>query len=103
MSSGPADGTIAIVASSSRTGPLFGLMVLALMVGTVACTTSTAGSPTVPVVERRGPTGAVPTGLDRFYAQPLTWGDCKAYARSDVDRKEISDRAFQCTRLTVPL
>jgi pimeloyl-ACP methyl ester carboxylesterase len=88
------------VTRSSRTGPLVGFMVLMLVSG---CMTSTSGSPVAPVVERRGPTGSVPAGLDKFYAQPLTWEDCKPYARSDTDRQTMGGRGFQCSRLTVPL
>ena len=75
-------------------------MVLLLVAG---CTTSTPGTPAAPVIERRGPTGAVPPNLDKFYAQPLTWGDCRGYARSDSDRQAMGARGLQCTRLTVPL
>lgn len=80
--------------------PYLGLMVLALVAG---CTTSTAGAPVAPVVERRGPTGSVPSGMEKFYSQPLTWEDCKSYARSDPDRQAMGARGLQCTRLTVPL
>ena len=75
-------------------------MVLMLAAG---CTTSTTGTPVAPVVERRGPTGSVPAGLDTFYAQPLTWGDCKSYAHTEADRQTLGGRGLQCTRLTVPL
>jgi hypothetical protein len=103
MSSGPGDGTIAIVTRSSRTAPVLGLTVLMLMLAAAGCTTSTTGTPVGPVVERRGPTGPVPAGLDPFYAQALSWGDCKSYARSDVDRQVMGAAGLQCTRLTVPL
>jgi pimeloyl-ACP methyl ester carboxylesterase len=75
-------------------------MVLTLVAG---CTTSTTGTPVGPVIERRGPTGPVPAGLDTFYAQALSWGDCQSYARSDVDRQAMGAGGLQCTRLTVPL
>jgi pimeloyl-ACP methyl ester carboxylesterase len=75
-------------------------MVLTLV---ASCTTSTTGTAVAPVIERRGPTGSVPSGLDKFYAQPLTWGDCKSYARTEVDSQALGGRGLQCTRLTVPL
>jgi pimeloyl-ACP methyl ester carboxylesterase len=75
-------------------------MVLALV---ASCTTSTAGNPTAPVVERRGPTGPVPDGLAKFYAQALTWEDCQGYAQTDADRSALNIRNVQCTRMSVPL
>ena len=75
-------------------------MVLTLVAG---CMTSTAGSPVAPVIERRGPTGTVPTGLDRYYGQALSWGGCTPFARSDLDRQLMGGAGLQCTRLTVPL
>jgi pimeloyl-ACP methyl ester carboxylesterase len=68
-----------------------------------ACTSST-GAPAVPLTtEQRGPTGTVPAGLERFYAQSLTWGDCAGYARSADDSGTLTAPDARCTRLTVPL
>jgi pimeloyl-ACP methyl ester carboxylesterase len=75
-------------------------MVLALV---TSCTTSTAGTAMVPTFDRRGPTGPVPNGLDRFYSQALGWGDCKSFAKTDSDASAMKGRDSQCTRLTVPL
>ena len=75
-------------------------MVLALV---ASCTTTIAGTAVAPVIERRGPTGSVPSGLDRFYAQPLSWGDCASYATTDSDRSIMTGKGAQCARLTVPL
>ncbi|GLZ43544.1 alpha/beta hydrolase [Actinokineospora sp. NBRC 105648] len=63
---------------------------------------STAG-PIAPVTERKGPAGVVPTGLDRYYGQPLTWEDCAPYAKVDADRAPLRAKGVQCAQLTVPL
>jgi pimeloyl-ACP methyl ester carboxylesterase len=97
MSSAPGDGSIAVVTTSVRA--LLGTMVLGLL---ASCTTVTAGSAVAPVIERRGPVGVVPEGFSKFYAQALTWEDCRDYARSALDRSAMTG-SVQCTRLTVPL
>src|SRR5437763_13335515 len=56
-----------------------------------------------PVVETRGPAGAVPAGLEKFYGQPLSWGECAPYATSPDAKSAFSSVALQCARLTVPL
>ncbi|UQS22777.1 alpha/beta hydrolase [Amycolatopsis thermalba] len=76
-----------------------------LLVPVAACTSpepSPAPAPTV-TTESAGPAGVVPAGLDRFYAQPLTWGDCEPYATSDDIRSAFGRTGLQCARLTVPL
>ncbi|HEU5469514.1 MAG TPA: alpha/beta hydrolase [Actinophytocola sp.] len=75
-------------------------MVLALV---ASCTTTTSGNALAPDIEQRGPTGPVPGGLDRFYGQSLSWGDCEPYAATDSDREVLGSDDVQCTRLTVPL
>ncbi|WP_306999069.1 alpha/beta hydrolase [Amycolatopsis thermophila] len=72
----------------------------------VAACTSPEPAPTpAPTVttESAGPAGPVPAGLDKFYAQPLTWGDCAPYATSDDIRSAFGRKDLQCARLTVPL
>ncbi|WP_084477429.1 alpha/beta hydrolase [Actinokineospora enzanensis] len=59
--------------------------------------------PTLPLVERKGPAGAVPPGLDRFYGQSLTWENCDPYAKTDDDRAPLRTKGVQCAQLTVPL
>lgn len=54
-------------------------------------------------VERRGPAGPVPPGLDRFYGQTLTWDGCAGYAVNDTERSQFGRPDVQCARLTVPL
>ncbi len=76
-----------------------------LLVPVAACTSpepTPAPAPTA-TTESAGPAGAVPAGLERFYAQPLTWGDCAPYATSDDIRSAFRADALQCARLTVPL
>jgi pimeloyl-ACP methyl ester carboxylesterase len=54
-------------------------------------------------VETKGPAGPVPAGLERFYGQPLSWGDCAPYATSDTAEQTFGQPGLQCARLTVPL
>ncbi|MGX7825064.1 alpha/beta hydrolase [Actinokineospora sp. 24-640] len=62
-----------------------------------------AGTPSAGQVERLGPVGPVPSGLETFYAQPLTWQDCRPLIHDDMSRATFSDRAARCAMLTVPL
>jgi pimeloyl-ACP methyl ester carboxylesterase len=76
-------------------------MLVALAAG---CTsTREGGSPSLPFDEVKGPAGAVPSGLAKFYGQKLTWEGCKSYAHSELDADPLSDESLQCTHLTVPL
>ncbi len=48
-------------------------------------------------------TGAVPAGLDEFYAQQLGWQDCQAFnANPDLD-EYYATPGLECTNLIVPL
>ena len=47
--------------------------------------------------------GTVPPGLERFYAQQLTWSGCKDFATTDYDRQSFTDPTLRCTRVEVPL
>lgn len=76
-------------------------IVLVAVVAACAPSPESTGQPAV--TESRGPAGAVPAGLDRFYAQPLTWGDCAPYATSADSRSGFGNKNLQCARLTVPL
>ncbi|MBO0840483.1 MAG: alpha/beta fold hydrolase, partial [Sciscionella sp.] len=82
------------------------LGVLALAAGLVACTTSTpttgsAGAP--PSTEKRGPTGTVPSSLDAFYGQTLSWGPCRDYATTQQDQQLYNNAKLDCARVKVPL
>lgn len=75
-----------------------------MLVASLAACTSSTGAPVVPSsTEKRGPTGTVPAGLERFYGQSLTWGDCVPFARTDDDRNTFKNPDARCARLTVPL
>jgi pimeloyl-ACP methyl ester carboxylesterase len=100
MSSAPHDGTITVVTRFQCALSLLGVMVLAFL---ASCTTSTSGSAVAPVIERRGPVGPVPAGLEKFYGQSLSWAECEPYAKTETDRSVMKDDEVQCTRLTVPL
>ncbi|WP_425425572.1 alpha/beta hydrolase [Amycolatopsis marina] len=55
------------------------------------------------VTETRGPAGVVPAGLERYYSQPLEWGNCASYATSEDAESAFGSSALQCARLSVPL
>ncbi|MCE7008305.1 alpha/beta hydrolase [Kibdelosporangium philippinense] len=75
-----------------------------MLVASAAACTSSTGAPVVPSsTEKRGPTGTVPAGLERFYGQSLVWGDCAPFARTDDDRATFKDPNARCARLLVPL
>ena len=63
-----------------------------------APTASTAAPTAAPAV-----TDAVPPGLERFYAQTLTWGGCAAVATGPDERGAYTDPRYECARLEVPL
>jgi len=76
-----------------------------VLVPVAACTASNPQQAPAPsqTTESAGPAGAVPAGLEEFYAQPLTWGECAPYATSDDIRSAFGGKGLQCARLTVPL
>ncbi len=45
----------------------------------------------------------VPTGLERFYLQKLTWGSCAPFAYSAGEKKAFPDPSLDCAQLQVPL
>ena len=45
---------------------------------------------------------AIPPGLERFYAQTLSWGPCAPFAGPD-DQVAFAEKRYDCTRLEVPL
>jgi pimeloyl-ACP methyl ester carboxylesterase len=47
--------------------------------------------------------GEVPAGLERFYAQELTFGSCEGYATTDADAIAFVNDTYECARLEVPL
>lgn len=80
----------------ARTRPTDALAALCSAVVLAGCTVTTAGI--------AGPTSvAAPPGLDRFYAQQLSWGGCTEYGTSREDRAAFADPVFDCARLEVPL
>ncbi|WP_438672261.1 alpha/beta hydrolase [Solihabitans fulvus] len=87
--------------------PVTGLLLFAgaaLLVAASACTSTVPGSAAPGVrVEQRGPAGAVPAGLEQFYGQPLSWGDCKPYATTGDSRTAFGRSGIECANLTVPL
>jgi pimeloyl-ACP methyl ester carboxylesterase len=74
-----------------------------LAVTLAACSSNNTAEPPKPVTESHGPVGPVPAGLDKFYSQSLTWGDCAPYATSENAKSAFRSKTFQCARLTVPL
>ena len=69
----------------------------------VSTAVSTAVPTGVPSSTGSTPSGPVPAGLAKFYAQQLAWSGCTGYANSTEIREVYSSSAVQCARLTVPL
>lgn len=78
---------------------------ICLLTPLAACTSehSSTPQPEQNQTESRGPVGPVPAGLDKFYAQPLAWGECAPYATTDDAKSLFGSDSLQCARLTVPL
>nr|WP_243770352.1 alpha/beta hydrolase [Amycolatopsis acidicola] len=89
----------------SRTARVVVLIGICLLTPLAACTSEHSSTPEAEPnqTESRGPVGPVPAGLDKFYAQPLTWGECAPYATSDDAKSAFGSQDLQCARLTVPL
>lgn len=79
------------------------LLVAAVAVGSACGSPAAAPEPPVPPSSAPPTAGAVPPGLERFYAQELSWGPCGPYAASEDDRVTFSDPRYDCARLEVPL
>lgn len=55
-------------------------------------------------LEKAGPAGTVPAGLEKFYGQQLAWQDCAPFAQTGSSRQAYgSKRDVECTRAEVPL
>ncbi|SDZ37522.1 alpha/beta hydrolase fold [Amycolatopsis xylanica] len=68
-----------------------------------ACSPGTPTTPPAPETESHGPVGPVPPGLDAFYGQSVTWGDCAPYATSSEAKAAFRVKGAQCAHLSVPL
>ncbi|MEU5693792.1 alpha/beta hydrolase [Actinosynnema sp. NPDC020468] len=71
----------------------------------VSCTVVVTGSPTAgTTLERQGPAGAVPQGLESFYGQQLGWEDCASYATTlSTTGQYRNKKNLECSRMEVPL
>src|SRR5947209_13770411 len=69
----------------------------------VAALTLGCSAATGTAAQHDGPVGAVPTGLEQFYGQNLSWAGCSAFATTPRDKKAYADPGLQCAYLTVPL
>jgi pimeloyl-ACP methyl ester carboxylesterase len=63
----------------------------------------TAPTPTAEPTAAAASQDAVPPGLERFYAQTLSWGPCTPFATGPDDRAAYGDARYDCARLQVPL
>ena len=87
------------------------LAVLAAAVVAVAisgCASSSPRAVAVPtppstVTSSGKPIGPVPAGLQSYYAQIVTWGDCAAFARTLANEKSYSAPGLQCARMQAPV
>lgn len=53
--------------------------------------------------ERPDPPGPVPAGLERFYDQEISWGDCAEFATTRIDEQAFAAPGLECARVEVPL
>jgi pimeloyl-ACP methyl ester carboxylesterase len=81
---------------------LSGALGVAFLLAMTACTSTVPGSPVAAPQEQHAPTAA-PSGLEKFYGQPLTWGGCRSYAIDDISRELYDNPDLQCSRLRVPV
>jgi pimeloyl-ACP methyl ester carboxylesterase len=93
------------VRRSRSTAPV--LLAAAVLTGLAACSAPTPATITAPSADGSATAappsvGAVPPGLERFYAQTLSWGPCESFAGPD-DRDAFADKRYDCARLEVPL
>ncbi|WP_086661089.1 alpha/beta hydrolase [Lentzea kentuckyensis] len=82
------------------------LLSVLLVIPLVASCTSIIEGAAKPGVslEKAGPAGTVPAGLEKFYGQQLGWQDCAPFATTGSSRAAYgSKRDVECTRLQVPL
>ncbi|MGW6937288.1 alpha/beta hydrolase [Lentzea sp. NPDC054927] len=82
------------------------LLSVLLVIPLVASCTSIIEGAAKPGVslEKAGPAGTVPAGLEKFYGQQLGWQDCAPFATTGSSRSAFgSKRDVECTRLQVPL
>ncbi|NKE60225.1 alpha/beta hydrolase [Lentzea sp. PSKA42] len=55
-------------------------------------------------LEKQGPAGTVPAGLEKYYGQQLAWQECASFATTGSSRQAYGNkRDVECTRLQVPL
>ena len=81
--------------------PLRPTVVLAIVLALSGCTADAGSRRAADVARSRvgadvsqyqaGPAGTVPAGLERFYAQQLTWSGCTDFATTDYDRQSFTD------------
>ncbi|WP_216214457.1 alpha/beta hydrolase [Amycolatopsis aidingensis] len=79
------------------------LAAIGLLISSLTACSGDQGEPQGTVTETNGPAGPVPSGLERFYAQPLTWESCSSYATSANAEQTFGGTGLRCARLTVPL
>ncbi|MDX8037024.1 alpha/beta hydrolase [Lentzea sp. BCCO 10_0856] len=82
------------------------LLSVLLVIPLVASCTSIVEGTAKPGVslEKAGPAGTVPAGLEKYYGQQLGWQDCAPFATTGSSRSAFGNkRDVECTRLQVPL
>ncbi|RSM68640.1 alpha/beta hydrolase [Kibdelosporangium aridum] len=78
-----------------------GALGVAVLLALTACSSAVPGTPIA--ARATGPIGPVPPGLDRFYAQPLSWDACADYATDFITESLYDDEDLRCATLRVPL
>jgi pimeloyl-ACP methyl ester carboxylesterase len=80
-----------------------GIVFVGVMMLVAGCSTVVTGTPTAGDVQRSGPKGAVPAGLEQFYSQALVWSGCPQLATDDESRQAFAGKGLQCATMRVPL
>ncbi len=80
------------------------LLTAAVLTALVACSAPTPAVIAPPSAAASAPPsdGAAPPGLERFYAQTLSWGPCASFAGPD-DQTAFAEKRYDCARIEVPL
>jgi pimeloyl-ACP methyl ester carboxylesterase len=79
-------------------GRSIGLVLAAVGSLALACTSAPAAN-----TAQRAPAGVVPSGLERFYSQSLSWTGCSSFAKTPQDKSAYADPGLQCAHVNVPL
>lgn len=78
-------------------------LAVVVLAGAFACSPTPEKPKLEPHVQRSGPVGPVPPGLEKYYGQELSWGPCASYATTSADQMAFRNGGLECARVTVPV